>query len=256
MDPLEAGRAEVPLSFTVVVPALNEEDNLGPTVETVLKEFGSEAGFLEVLVFDDASTDGTGRVTDELAERDSRVRAFHNPRRLNIGGIYKAGVAEARGEHVLLIPGDNETRVDEIVRGTRYAPKADLVVFYITNTEVRGRGRRLASWLYVRLVNLLFNERFRYTNGTNIFRTRVLRQIPIRTNGFSYQTEAVVKAVCGGVDWIEVGIELQKRKSGDSKALTLSNLRLVAQALSSLWWDVMVRHRRRYPRPGQKLGSY
>jgi len=195
-------------------------------------------------------------VTDELAKRDSRVRAFHNPRRLNIGGIYKAGVAEARGEHVLLIPGDNETRVDEIVRGTRYAPKADLVVFYITNTEVRGRGRRLASWLYVRLVNLLFHERFRYTNGTNIFRTRVLRQIPIRTNGFSYQTEAVVRAVCGGVDWIEVGIELQKRKSGDSKALTLSNLRLVAQALSSLWWDVMVRHRQRYPRPGQKLGSY
>src|SRR5207244_3433562 len=117
------------MSFTVVVPALNEEDNLGPTVETVLREFGADAG----------------------------------------------------------VP------------------------------EVRCRGRRLASWLYVRLVNLLFHERFRYTNGTNIFRTRVLRQIPIRTNGFSYQTEAVVRAVCGGVDWIEVGIELQKRKSGDSK---------------------------------------
>src|SRR3990172_3652022 len=112
VDPLETGRAEVPMSFTVVIPALNEEHNLGRTVETVLREFGSEAGFLEVLVFDDDSTDGTGRVTDELARRDSRVRAFHNPRRLNIGGIYKAGVKEARGGHYLLIPGDNETRVD------------------------------------------------------------------------------------------------------------------------------------------------
>src|SRR2546425_4738521 len=155
------------MSFTVVVPALNEEDNLGTTVETVLREFGSEAGFLEVLVFDDASTDGTGRVTDELAKRDSRVRAFHNPRRLNIGGIYKAGVAEARGEHVLLIPGDNETRVDEIVRGTRYAPKADLVAFYITNTEVRGPRRRLAPWLYGLLINPLFQSRLGDSNRTN-----------------------------------------------------------------------------------------
>ena len=130
------------------------------------------------------------------------------------------------------------------------------MVFYITNTAVRGRARRLASWLYVRLVNLLFNERFRYTNGTNIFRTRILQQIPIRTNGFSYQTEAVVKAVRGGVDWIEVGIELQARRSGDSKALTWNNLKLVAQALSSLWWDVMVRGRSRYQHPGQKLGTF
>jgi len=67
----------------------------------------------------------------------SRVRVVHNPRRLNIGGIYKAGVQAARGDYVFLVPGDNEMRVDEIVRGLKYLDQADLVVFYVTNVGVR-----------------------------------------------------------------------------------------------------------------------
>jgi len=99
-------------SFTVIVPALNEEQNLRPAVEAILEQASPVATFLEVLVFDDASTDRTGAVADELARRDSRVRVVHNPRRLNIGGIYKAGVLAARGDYVFLVPGDNEMRVD------------------------------------------------------------------------------------------------------------------------------------------------
>ncbi len=243
-------------NFSVVVPALNEEANLGPTVEAILREFGRGGGFLEVLVFDDASTDATGRVADDLQRRDGRVRAFRNPRRLNIGGIYKAGLREARGEHYLLIPGDNETRVDEIVRGAQHAGKADLLVFFVTNTAVRGTARRLLSRLYVRAVNALFNTRFRYTNGTNIFRTEVLRRIPITTDGFSYQTEAVVKAVRSGVDWCEVGIELQAREHGVSKAVSWKNLESVAHALLRLWWEVMVRERGRYRGRGRRLGTF
>ena len=128
-------------SFTVIVPALNEEQNLRPAVEAILEQTSPLATFLEVLVFDDASTDRTGAVADELA-RDSRVRVVHNPRRLNIGGCYKAGVQAARGDYVFLVPGDNEIRVDEIVRGLKYLDQADLVVFYVTNVDVRSWWRR------------------------------------------------------------------------------------------------------------------
>lgn len=243
-------------SFSVVVPALNEAANLAPTVEAILREFGRGGGFLEVLVFDDASTDATGRIADDLERRDPRVRAFHNPGRLNIGGIYKAGLREARGERYLLIPGDNETRVDEIVRGAARAAPADLVVFFVTNTAVRGTARRLLSRLYVWAVNALFHTRFRYTNGTNIFRTEILRRIPITTDGFSYQTEAVVKAVRSGVDWVQVGVEIQVRAHGRSKAVSWQNLTSVIRALSRLWWEVMVRERRRYRARGRRLGTF
>lgn len=237
-------------SLTVVVPALNEEDNLRPAVEAVLKELGPLADPLEVLVFDDASTDRTGEVADALAREDGRVRVFHNARRLNIGGIYKAGVREARGEYLVLVPGDNEARVDEVARALRDAGEAQMVILYVTNPEVRGRWRRSLSLAYVGLVNLLLGTRLRYTNGTNILRTAVVRAIPIRTDGFSYQTEVLVKAVRSGVGYVEVGVALQRRASGRSKALSWRNVRSVLAGLARLWWDVNVRERHRYRRRG------
>ena len=243
-------------SLTVIVPALNEEQNLRPAVEAILEQASPVATFLEVLVFDDASTDRTGAVADELARRDSRVRVVHNPRRLNIGGCYKAGVLAARGDYVFLVPGDNEMRVDEIVRGLKYLDQADLVVFYVTNVGVRPWWRRRVSRLYAAGVNLVFGTRFSYTNGTNVFKTDVIRTIPIRTDGFSYQTEAVVKAVWSGLDFVQVGIEIKARESGVSKALTWKNLKIVLGALSRLWWEVRVKERRHYRRQGRMLARY
>ena len=243
-------------SFTVIVPALNEEKNLAPAVEAILTQMKPLASSLEVLVYDDASTDHTGPVADELAQRDARVRVVHNTERLNIGGIYKAGVRVAQGEYVFLVPGDNEMRMDEIARGLRHLDRADLVVFYVTNVGVRSWGRRRLSRLYAAGVNLMFGTRFSYTNGTNVFKTDLIRRIPIRTNGFSYQTEAVVKAVWSGLDFVQVGIEIKPRESGESKALTLKNLRIVLDALLRLWWEVKVTERGRYRRLGRMLGRY
>jgi len=254
--PVEPREPRTAPSFTVIVPALNEEDNLRPAVEAVLKEIGRLTTTLEVLVYDDASTDGTGAVADALAREDARVVAIRNERRLNIGGIYKAGVARARGEYVFLVPGDNETRVDEIARGLKHLAHADMVVFYVTNPGVRSPGRRALSSLYVLVVNALFGTHVRYTNGTNAFRTEVLRRIPIRTNGFSYQTEAVVKAVRTGIAFAQVGMEIQPRLGGASKAVTWKNFRSVGAALGRLWWDVAVTHRRRYGDRGRCIGVF
>lgn len=242
-------------SLTVIVPALNEEDNLRPTVDAIIKELGAVAEPLEVLIFDDASTDRTGVIADELASRDPRVRAFHNSRRLNIGGIYNAGVRQARGDHVVLVPGDNEVRVDEIARGLRSLERAGLVVFYVTNRGVRSWKRRALSRLYVWVVNTLFGTRFHYTNGTNVFRTTVVRDLGIQTGGFAYQTEALVRAVRSGVDFVQVGIELQRRAFGRSTAVSWKNLCSVAVALARLWWDVNVRERGRYRRRGRMVGA-
>lgn len=243
--------------FTVIVPALNEEENLGATLEAILREFGAAGFAVEILVFDDASTDRTGEIADAWARRDPRVRTFHNPRRLNIGGSYKAGIREARGAHILLVPGDNEMLLDEIVRGARYADAADVVLFYVTNAwEARPALRVVLSGLYVRVVNVLFNTRFRYTNGTNIFATSLLRRVEIVTDGFSYQTEAVVKALRSGASFVHVGIRIQPRGGGRSTALSWKNVRLVVIALGRLWSEVMLRERARYRRRGRVVGTY
>lgn len=240
-------------TFTIVVPALNEEKNIGPTVREIVRCFGSDPSACEILIFNDNSTDRTGARAEELAREYSNVRVFHNRQRLNIGGIYKEGLRHARHDYYLMIPGDNEVLVEEVVRGVRHLGRVGLAVSYTKNQEVRPRVRRILSRTYTRFVNLLFGTRFRYTNGTNIFPTDLLRRIEIRTNGFSYQTEALVKAIRNGVDFAEFGLKIRDRASGEAKALVLHNWIEVCRAIARLWWDVRVVNRRRYSRVGRKL---
>lgn len=239
--------------LSIIVAALNEEENLEPAVHAISQAFGILGIDYEILLFDDKSTDATGSVADALAAANPRIRAFHNPRRLNIGGIYKAGIREARHDYCLLLPGDNEVDVTQVARGVPLLERADLVVSYTVNPESRRQLRRVLSRAYVTLVNLLFGTEFTYTNGSNICRTDLLHSITIRTDGFSYQTEALVKLVARGVDYAEFGIEIRPRASGRSTALALRNWNEVAKALALLWWEVRIVGRHSRARRGRKI---
>lgn len=242
-------------SFSIIVPALNEERNLGAAVRDITHFFGQLGVDYEILVFNDHSADGTGKVADDLASRDPRIRIFHNPKRLNIGGIFKAGLREARCEYCLLIPGDNETAVSEVVHGLRYLDQVGLVVSYTANQEIRPPVRRLLSRTYTWVINWLFGTDFTYTNGSSIYRTEFLRRIQIKTDGFSYQTEALVKLVLQGVDFVEFGIHIRERVYGKSTALRFGNWLRVIQSIGTLFLDVRVFNPRRYGRLGRKLNT-
>lgn len=239
--------------ITIIVAALNEEANVEAAVGDITKHFSRTGWPFEILLFNDRSDDRTGVIADALAEGNPKLRVFHNARRLNIGGIYKAGIQRAAYDYCLLLPGDNEVLVEEVAGGVPYLDQADLVVTYIANQEIRPLLRRVLSRVYTTLVNRLFGLEFSYTNGSNICRTDRLRRITINTNGFSYQTEALVKLVRQGTDFIEFGINIRKRAHGESTALAFRNWVKVIRAISSLWWDVRVRNRGRYGVVGRKL---
>lgn len=234
-------------SYTVVIPARNEEANLRPAVEGVLHEVGPGAEFLEVVVVDDASTDGTASVAHALALEDARVRVLSAPRRLNIGGCYKAGLQVARGEYFFLFPGDNEERADEMARALRFLDEVSLIVIWFRNTEARTWRRRVLSRAFISLVNTTFGTDFKKVTGPNIWRTAVLRQQKIRSDGFASQTEALVRSVRSGLPYAQVGILTRGRKVGRAHAISWRNLLDVGRTMLRLWWDVRVVNRRLYP---------
>lgn len=235
------------------MPALNEEKNLEAAVNDIARCFEGLGVDYEVLLFDDHSDDRTGEVADQLARTNSRLRVFHNAQRMNIGGIFKAGVRLARYDYCVLLPGDNEVVVDEVAKCVHCLDHADLVLTYIANQEIRPFLRRFLSQSYTRVVNALFGVNFMYTNGSNFCRTDLLRGIRINTDGFSYQTEAVVKLVRQGVNHIEVGINLRGRAHGESTALALRNWVKVFRAIATLWWDIRIVNRSKYGQVGRKL---
>src|ERR1700682_894516 len=83
--------------ISVVTPAFNAERYVRASIESILRQ--SFTGF-ELIVIDDASTDGTWPIIHELASRDHRIRAFRNPTNLGIAGNRNKGVDLARGVYL------------------------------------------------------------------------------------------------------------------------------------------------------------
>ena len=90
-------------TISIIIPAYNVQDCLGATLDSVLAQ---TYGSLEVIVVDDGSTDGTAKIIDAYAARDSRVKAVHKEN----GGVTSArlrGLSEATGAYIGFVDGDD-----------------------------------------------------------------------------------------------------------------------------------------------------
>jgi glycosyltransferase involved in cell wall biosynthesis len=217
-----------------VVPALDEAANIAAAVARCLSAGTRHFADVEVIVIDDGSTDGTGAIADELAGRDPRIRVVHHERPRNLGHAYKAGVALARFEYVIMFPGDNEGSDEQLDAVLSRAGTADIVTNYISNPEVRPWSRRAVSGAFVALVNALFGLRLRYYNGTVLHRTALVRGIAIETDSFAYQAEALVKLLRAGRSYVEVPTPIAPRAAGRTKAFRWKNFTEVGRTLVRL----------------------
>jgi hypothetical protein len=138
----------------------------------------------------------------------------------------------------MLVPGDNAWPSDGLAPILRAIGQADIVVPYVTNSEVRPLPRRLLSAAFTQILNLLFGLRLRYYNGVVVHRTQLLRQIEIRSDGFAYQAEALIKLIMSGATYVEVPCCIVERTAGNSKALGFRNFARVAGTIYYLLREV------------------
>ena len=178
----------------------------------------------EILVVNDCSIDRTAQIASEIAARDPRLRALSNHVNLGMGGAFKTGLREAQFSHVMVFPADNEHPVDGVLPILQARGKADIIIPYVTNPEIRARHRRVISWCYVNLVNLVFGQRIPYYNGLVLQRTDFLRSIAIETDSFSFQTEAILKLLKKKATWLPVGVPLHQPSHSKTKAFRLKNV--------------------------------
>lgn len=197
----------------------------------------------ELLLFDDGSTDRTGAIMDELAAADpAHVRVTHNPAPRNLGGVYKQGIALARMDYILMVPGDNENPGHALQAPFDAIGRADIVLPYPVNSAVRGLARHTVSRIYVGLLNRLFGLRVRYYNGTVIHRTANLKALPIKTSSFAYQAEILIKLLCSGKSFVEVPIRIDPPKAGRrSRAFRWRNMAQVGRTLGDLFVEIRMR---------------
>ena len=123
-------------TLSVLVPCLNEEENIESTVMTLIAALEGLINDYEVLIVDDASTDRTGEIADELASRFPRVKTIHHSRNLGLGGSFHEGAAQATKDYVMTVFGDNEIDPRSLRALFLNVGKADLIIPFLANVRL------------------------------------------------------------------------------------------------------------------------
>lgn len=207
-------------SFSFIVPALNEEKNL-PAVMEEIASVTLKNGILdyEIIVVDDGSTDGTVKAVAGLCSQYGNITLVRNETRKGVGKSFLAGVAIAQKDYCFIVPGDNEFDLDFFPGAVSAlsAGGSDLFVTHVLNPWLRPYHRRIISFLYINVFNFLFRTDFRYTNGIVIYPTNWIRSVKLLSAGYSFQSEALVKAHRERKRFALAGMNIRPRAHGKSK---------------------------------------
>ena len=212
-------------SVTIIITALNEEASIGKTycaAKSALTRLGIDH---QIILINDGSQDRTMGIMDLIQAHDSQVQVFHHKTPQGIGFGYKKGIHHARKEYLMYLPGDDNFSEESIIKVLELRGKSDIVIPYHTNLkEVRDSVRASISGYYTTLLNWCFGLRVKYFNGIVLHKTSFLQALTIRSDKFTYQSEILIKLIkVYRCNFLHVGILLDERSSGESKAISLSN---------------------------------
>jgi glycosyltransferase involved in cell wall biosynthesis len=234
--------------ISVVIPAYGEEKNLRDAVASVLGS-AERTGIrdLEILIVNDGSRDRTGEVAEDIARQTPGVVVIHHPRNLGIGQSFLDGVKAARHSYVTLFPGDNGNAAATTDTLFRSVGKADVVATFVMNTEVRGWPRFVLSTLYTFIYVATFGIHLKYINGSALYPTRMLKDLKLRSRGYSMLAEINVKLLRKGLTFIEFGSWLNP-DGKKSSAIRIKNFFEVLRSYFALVSEIYFLAPREYSR--------
>jgi hypothetical protein len=226
------------LDISIIMPALNEEENIVGAVKNTLETFDEYKINGEVIVVNDGSTDNTESLVKEIIENQPRVKMLKHAKPQGIGASFWDGVDSATASAVCMLPGDNENDPREIIRYFGLLKEVDIVIPFVFNKEARSCFRNMLSSLYRLIINSSFSTSFNYTNGNIMYRKSLLQELDFRCRNFFFQTDILVRLAKQGYLFAEVPYRVRKREKGTSKALTWRSLRTVIRSYLRLAKDI------------------
>jgi dolichol-phosphate mannosyltransferase len=209
----------------VVLPTYDEAETIEPLVGAVRENV---PGPRRVLVVDDSSPDGTGRIADRLAAEHEDVAVLHRAAKLGLGPAYVAGFRAALDGGARLIvqmdadfshdPGELGRLIDaasdaDLVIGSRYVPGGRVTDWGSGRLAISRSGSRYAR-------AMLGLEVHDMTSGFKCWRREALEEIgldSVRSQGYAFQVEMTYRAHVAGFRVVEVPITFHDRRVGDSK---------------------------------------
>jgi len=238
-------------STLIIVPTYNERENLPRMVQTLL----TLPVPVDVLVVDDNSPDGTGKMANELAAKHPQINVLHRQEKNGLGRAYIAGfkwALERNYEFIFEMDCDFSHNPQDIPLFLKAAETADLVLgsrycggIRVINWPMQRLMLSRCAGIYVQKVTgMPISDP---TGGYKCFRNTALRSInldEIQSNGYSFQIEMTHRLWRQGFKVVEVPIIFTERTEGHSKMVG----GIINEAFWMVWWLWLQNGLRRKPR--------
>ena len=203
--------------ISIVYPMYNEEDNIHRAVAMAQRELGlAAAGDYEIVIVNDASTDRTGEMAQQLAAGDPRIKVVHHPVNRKLGGSIRTGLANSTGDIIIYMDADIPCDLAHVHEALPKFEQADVVVGYRTN-----RHEGALRWLYTRtynfLVHVFLKVAVRDVNCPfKLFKRQVVEAMDLRSEGSFIDAEMLAEAKRQGSMIDEVPVLFLPREAGES----------------------------------------
>ncbi len=225
-------RTERGVSISVFFPCYNEQGNVARVVGNALKVLDGLGADYEVIIVDDGSADETGRIADELAAQNSRVRVVHHPHNRGYGAALQSGFRAATKELVFYTDGDGQFDMAEMPPLLGLIRDYDIVSCYRLNRQ-DPLMRKINGWCWTQLVCLVFGLRWRDIDcAFKLYRRQIFDDMPLCSTGALIDTEVLARAARKGCKIVQRGVHHYPRTAG---AQTGANLRVILRAFRELF---------------------
>lgn len=154
--------------ISIITPTHNREDMIGRAIESVLAQTMSN---FEMVIVDDGSTDGGGKVADEYAARDSRIRVIHLPINKGISFATNTGIVNSKGEYIAFLDDDDWLYPDymEFLYGLIQEFQADIAICGLDGRSARNIDERLVMNGEEAVLELLNRRRYNSMPASKLF---------------------------------------------------------------------------------------
>lgn len=208
--------------LSIIIPCLNEQDNLWELTGRISKVFKAKKIIGEIIFINDGSTDNTLEVLREIKQKYKEISLVNNEKNIGIAGSWKVGLRRAQGKYVCLIDADLQYQPEDIHRLYREIKwtAADLVQGSRSHIGRQDKFRFFLSVILNFFLNILFGMSLKDNkSGFIICRREVLRDILETKWKFSYkyfQTYIAIAAKAKGYSIRQIEVLFEKRMMGES----------------------------------------
>ena len=220
------------VSISVFFPCYNEQENVRRTVEKALDVLEKLNADFEVIIVDDGSSDNTGRIADEIAGSNNKVKVVHHGRNLGYGAALQSGFKAATKELVFYTDGDGQFDINEMPPLLDLMEQYDIVSCYRLNRR-DPLIRKINAWCWTRLVCFLFGLKVRDIDcAFKLYKREIFDKIEMSSTGALIDAEILARAAHKGYRITQKGVHHYPRTAG---AQTGANIRVILRAFKELF---------------------